>query len=228
MSNRPGRKIARKHSHERVSHHERQDRQHRIIIIGLLIIVVIGAGIATIAVLATGGEADDQIAINGTPLPPFENDGVDEAIGMKAPVFRTNDLRGYIKVTGGGGGPNDTAKLIGFVAHWCPACQAELPIVVDWLDQNPLPDRVEMVMISTWEDESRDNYPAEDWFHEVGWPETALGDSSDGKIASAYGLVSTPYWVVLDDANFVLERFSGGVGEEELDSMVALAANSLD
>ena len=94
--------------------------------VGLLAIVAL----VILAVIAFGGddaERPEDLAFNGEPLPEFVAGETDPAIGMKAPIFVTEYLDGEYAFIGGGGGPNDTAKLVVFVAHWCPTCQAEVP-----------------------------------------------------------------------------------------------------
>lgn len=228
MSNRPGRKIARHQTHHtRSSGAERHDRQGRMIAVGLAAIVAIGVTVAIVAALTTSDGDGGPTALNGVALPAFTGEGFDEAVGLKAPIFRTEDFEGNSVVTGGGGGPNDTAKIIGFFAHWCPGCMAELPRVVDWLDRNELPERVEMIAVSTRVDSSRDNYPPEDWFAAERWPWPVRTDNSSSDIATGYGLVSTPYWVVLDDHNVVLARTAGGLGDQGIEELVDLAAASI-
>ena len=231
MSNRPGRKIARKRAHaaakQSASVVDQQARQQKMIGIALGLILVVGAAIAIIATIASGDDADNEIAFNGDFLPPYIDSGVDPAVGTKAPIFVTTDFDGNRVVTGSGGGPNDTAKLIGFFAHWCPVCQAELPVVTDWIGTRELPDRVEVVLVSTLENSSRGNHPPDEWFEREGWPLPVLVDSSNDEIAEAFGLVSVPYWVVLDDFNRVLMRTTGGLSADQLDGMVALAADAL-
>ena len=187
----------------------------------VVILVVIG-----LFVFGGGDDAetDEGISFNGTPLPALA-DGPDPAVGMKAPLFVTTDLvTGERVVVGGGGGPNDTAKVILFAAHWCPTCQAEIPFVADWLSSNPLPDGVEVVAVSTFPDATRDNYPPADWFTGVDWPYPVMADDAAGSIMTMFGMSRVPSWVVIDDQNFVTVRVTGALDEAGLEALVGLAA----
>ena len=91
------------------------------------LIAAVGAGLVVatfviIAIVATNGSDDGEgagAAFNGVALAPFAAGADDTAVGQKAPLFVTEDVNGTRVVTVGGGGPNDTAKVIAFVAHWC-------------------------------------------------------------------------------------------------------------
>ncbi len=205
-------------------------RQRVLTIGGMIVAAVICGVVLTVAIAGGDGGGDNgdspELAFNGPSLPAFGGAGTDAAIGVKAPVFVTEDLDGNRAVIGGGGGPNDTAKVILFAAHWCPTCQAEIPGWADWLRANPAPDGVEVLMVSTFPDSSRDNHPPDAWFDGVGWPQPVLTDSAEGEILAAFGMGGVPGVVVLDDTNFVLTRGSGPLSEAQLSALVSLAAAS--
>ena len=197
-------------------------------------VAAIAAAIVVLVVIGLfvfgGGDGDDEaaegISFNGVALPGLV-DGADPAVGMKAPLFVTTDLvTGEQVVVGGGGGPNDTAKVILFAAHWCPLCQQEIPFVADWLNQNALPEGVELVAVSAFPDPNRANYPPADWFTGVDWPYPVVADDGNGSIMTMYGMSRVPGWVVLDNQNFVLTRLTGGLDSAGLDALVNLAAGS--
>lgn len=184
--------------------------------------------LVVIALLAFGGDDGDDggdgISFNGVGLAAL-TDGPDPAVGQKAPIFVTNDLAtGERVVVGGGGGPNDTAKIILFAAHWCPACQQEIPIVADWLNTNELQDGVEVVAVSTFPDATRVNHPPADWFAGVDWPYPVMADDADGSILAMFGMTRVPSWVVVDDQNVVITRVSGALDAAGLEALVGLAA----
>lgn len=194
----------------------------------------IAAGVVILGVIALfvfGGDASDDtdstdISFNGVGLPAL-SDGPDPAVGLKAPLFVTADLAtGEQVVVGGGGGPNDTAKVILFAAHWCPVCQEEIPIVADWLNANDLPDGVEVVAVSTFPDATRANHPAVDWFAGADWPYPVMADDANGSILSMFGMTRVPSWVVIDDQNFVVTRVAGALDAAGLEALVGIAAGS--
>lgn len=192
------------------------------------------AGVVILVIIALfafgGGESDDgdddAISFNGVGLPALAA-GADPAVGLKAPLFVTTDLAtGERVVVGGGGGPNDTAKVILFAAHWCPVCQEEIPVVADWLNTNDLPDGVELVAVSTFPDSSRANHPPSDWFAGVDWPYPVMVDDANGSILAMFGMTRVPSWVVIDNQNFVISRVTGALGADGVDALVQLAAGS--
>ena len=183
-----------------------------------------------IAIVVLSGDDDsrpDDLRFNGTALPAYVPGVDDPAFGEKAPLFTTEYLDGEYAFVGGGGGPNDTAKLMVFLAHWCPVCQAELPEISNWVAENGLPEGVEIVMVSTFQDSDRENYPPSAWFDAAGWEAPVAVDSADGEIVTDwFGMPSVPSWVVLTDLNFVLQRGTGPIPPDQLEGLIALAASS--
>ena len=155
------------------------------------------------------------VEIIGEALPP------DESIGHVAPGFKAqpNTSAEMIEIQ-----PDDgTIRLIGFFAHWCPHCQREVPRVAQWLNENGLPNGVEVVAISTSVREGTPNYPPSEWFEAENWPTQVLVDSSEKTIAAAYGLTGFPFWVLVDGEGFVVHRSSGELTEEQFSYLVYLA-----
>ena len=158
--------------------------------------------------------------ISGEPLPPPPEDPTtDPAIGTSAPVVEGTGFEGE-QVTIGDAG---TGELVMFVASWCPACQEELPQVVDWMAAGGLPEDVELTTVVTSLDETRPNWPPQDWLDEEGFTGEVLVDDAEGSVADAYGLTGTPYWVVLDSDGEVLIRFAGVLDSAQLDDLAQLA-----
>lgn len=187
--------------------------------------------IALVIVFATGGGDDEPtenlgtIGSNGAALPAFDGQGAsDPALGTKAPIVSATDLDGNPVVIDASGGPNDTAKVILFAAHWCPTCQAEIPEVAEYLELNELPEGVEFVTVSTFPNASRDNYPPDAWFASVDWPHPVVADTQSGEIADLFGMSSVPSWVVLDNTRTVIARTTGALGPAGVDQLVQLAA----
>ena len=122
--------------------------------------------------------------------------------------------------------PDDgTIRLIGFFAHWCPHCQREVPRVAQWLNENGLPNGVEVVAISTSVREGTPNYPPSEWFEAENWPTQVLVDSPEKTIAEAYGLTGFPFWVLVDGEGVVVHRSSGELTEEQFSYLVYLAGS---
>lgn len=110
---------------------------------------------------AGGAEAVDvadlpQPEVTGQPLPTFQSDAADTAQGTPAPAFTASTLDGK---RAGYDPAADGPTLLLFLAHWCPHCQREVPVVQDWLDGGGLPDGVNLLAVATAIDPSRPNYP---------------------------------------------------------------------
>jgi thiol-disulfide isomerase/thioredoxin len=170
----------------------------------------------------TVDELAGEPVMTGQDLPRFEGDPAnDPALGTRPPVVTGADFDGEEVIIGESGRP----QLLMFLASWCPACQAELPLVVDWLEQGNLPDDVELIAVATGLDSSRDNWPPDAWFEEEGYDGPVLVDDADGTVAQAYGLNATPYWVALDRDGEVAMRVAGMIDLAQLSQLAeALAA----
>lgn len=186
--------------------------QHPIAWIAVLVLAA--AAITGIITASSGGdETAAQTAAAeaiGTPLPPLTSP--DPAVGMTAPTISAQTLTGErLQLVPDG----DTARLFGFFAHWCPACQAEVPQVVAWLEEHTIPEGVEVVAISTGVDASRGNYPPSEWFVRENFQATVLVDSEQSSLAGSFGLTAFPYWVAVDADGAVVARISGGITEAD-------------
>ncbi|MFA9431576.1 TlpA family protein disulfide reductase [Egicoccus sp. AB-alg2] len=149
--------------------------------------------------------------VRSDPLPPFGGDPAsDPATGQRAPQVDGQGLAG----TANGGrdvtiGEAGTPQLLVFLASWCPACQAELPELVEWLDAGNLPDDVELTAVVTGLDDTRPNWPPTDWLEREGYTGATIVDDADGTIAQTYGMSGTPFWVAVDADGQVVARAAG-------------------
>ncbi|MGA1258568.1 MAG: hypothetical protein ACO3X0_07735, partial [Ilumatobacteraceae bacterium] len=73
-----------------------------------------------------GASEFQNVVVVGDPLPKFA-DGADAALGTTAPVLEGFGFLGNQVTTTPG-----TPMLLVFLAHWCPFCQKEVPILVNW------------------------------------------------------------------------------------------------
>ena len=190
-------------------------------------LVVVAALVAVGLSLLNGGD-DETVAVTddittqtafaeiiGDPLPRLET-SPDPAIGMQVPIVSAQTLAGdRITVEADG-----TARLFGFFAHWCPHCQEELPVTAQWLADNPLPDGVEVIAVSTAVDETAPNYPPSEWFPRENWPATVLLDSTESHLAGGFGLSAFPYWVAVDADGTIVARMTGALDEAQLTTIV--------
>jgi thiol-disulfide isomerase/thioredoxin len=184
---------------------------------------IVAAGIViTVLVAADGGndagssgEIADSVSVQGESLPPLEDPGSDPAIGRPAPELRGVDFDGQA-VSSPTGGP----RVLVFLAHWCPHCQAEVPRIVS-LEQAGGTEGVDVLAVATGTNDAAPNYPPSEWLQREAWPFPVLVDTDDAEAAEAYGLASYPLLVFVDADGDVAARVSGEISEGDLSAMFA-------
>lgn len=187
---------------------------------------VAGLGLIVWLAVSIAGEApvDETIGfgdptVTGDPLPIYATGQQDVSVGLTAPTVAGADWNeNPVSIE-----PDGTSKIILFLAHWCPHCQAEVPVVQEWVDAGNLPDDVELISVATSTDRLRPNWPPQAWLEEEGWTAPVIMDDQIGTVAGNYGMAGTPFYVVLDGENNNLGRVSGEIGTQGLDALVALA-----
>jgi len=195
--------------------------------IGAVAVVLVAL---VVAVLAGGGGDDDgspaatqgldqtaPVTVTGTALPTLE-DGTDTAVGRTAPVLAGTSFDGS-PITIGPGRP----AIVVFLAHWCPHCQREVPVLVEHFEETGLPAGVDVVAVATATTADRPNYPPSSWLEDEDWPAPVLVDSAGGDAAEAFGLPGFPYAVGLDASGKVVGRLSGEFSAAQFDALVARA-----
>lgn len=179
-----------------------------------------GGSVAAGGAVPTGeGTSPTQpVTVTGAALPPFEDASPDPAVGLVAPTLAGATFDGSaVTLTPGDGRP----KLVVFLTHWCPHCQKEVPVLVDWMAEGRAPANLDVVAVSTASDPGRGNFPPQEWLAGEGWPQRVLADNATSEAATAYGLQSFPYLVVLDADGTVVARAAGEQGADQLDALVA-------
>lgn len=189
---------------------------------GIVIVVIVGV-LGGLTLLLTGdtdttlGVASPEVTSDGGSLPLIPEGEEDPAVGTPAPTIVGAEPDGTEITVGAGAG---TPQVLAFNAHWCPFCQQELPQVAGWVDDGALADGVELVGVSTRHDPARGNWPPDEWFEEAAWPGRVLVDGDD-TAWEAYGMTATPGWVFLDGDGTVVQRISGAIGPEDLQTVSA-------
>jgi cytochrome c biogenesis protein CcmG/thiol:disulfide interchange protein DsbE len=168
---------------------------------------------------AEGVEETRPVSISGDALPELPQSGSDPAVGKNIPEATGQSFDGSPVSIGNDG----RAKLIVFVAHWCPHCRNEIPVLADWLESNQLPNGVDLYAVSTGVDSKRPNYPPSAWLEKEGWTAPTLADSSDGKAANAFGLSAFPYFLAVDGSGKVVARTTGEIGPEAFSDLARAA-----
>ena len=171
-------------------------------------------------VVADGSNETAPVTIVGTALPEHNSSAtVDAAVGQVAPNLTGVDFAGKPITIANDGKP----KVIMFLAHWCPHCQAEVPRIQNWLDENGTPSDVALYSVPTSTTSTRPNYPPSDWLVGKSWTVPVLVDSEQSEAASAYGLTSFPYFVVVGADGKVVERASGELTMPEFAALLDAA-----
>ena len=196
---------------EREEEQQAAARKQRLIYAGVgaavlvvaVVIAVLSVGETSQRELITAADIAGDPQIEGDALPTLTDNGDDPALGLPAPVVDGADFDGTPVTLG------DDAQVIAFLASWCPACDAELPEIVRWLDAGGPPEGVEFVAVSTQHAAERTNWPPTQWFADAGYDGAIIVDNADGDIFRAYGANATPTWVALNSDGEVVYRSSG-------------------
>jgi thiol-disulfide isomerase/thioredoxin len=199
------------------------------------IVVALVAAAAIIAVVSSLGDDDDggasgdqpsgaivtgTVTVEGAPLPSTEDFEDDPAVGRPFPAIEGQDLfSGAPMAIPADGNP----KVVTFLAHWCPHCQAEVPRITDWIAENGFPQDVDLYAVSTGVAPDRGTYPPASWLLEEDWEVPTMADSADGAAASAAGLTSYPFFVAVDAEGNVVARDSGELSIERFEELLELA-----
>lgn len=191
-----------------------------------LVLVLIGVGVLALAIvlaLTTTGSGTNQgerfdlanyaaPEVEGEALPGLEDPATDPARGTPAPAVTAETFEEeQLTIRPAEEGP----MVLLFLAHWCPHCQREVPVVQDFVEEGRVPEGVELRAVATAIDENAPNHPPDVWLRAEEWNVPTVVDT-DGSIAEAYGLSAYPYWVVIDGEGNVDARFSGALGEDGL------------
>lgn len=187
-----------------------------IVVLGVVAVIASRGGDGTD--VPEGVEQTRPVTVEGTPLPEVD-DGSDPAVGMTIPEVMGASFDGTeIAIR-----PDGTPKVVLFLAHWCPHCQREVPVVADWIAENGAPAGVEMVSVSTAVSDNQPNYPPSAWLEDEGWPLPVLADDAEGSAADAFGVSGFPFFVAVDADGAVVVRASGQIGTDALAQLAAAA-----
>ena|SRR5438477_3123576 len=193
-------------------------------------LVIIGAAIVlafVIAIVATrkSGNQDSAlgqtrpVTVAGSVLPTLSDAAADPAVGLTVPELRGSAFDGSAVSIVNDGRP----KIVIFIAHWCPHCQAEVPLITKWIAANGLPSGVDMYAVSTGVSKDLPNYPPSAWLQKVKWPLPTLADSDNAVAAQAFGLSAYPFFAVVNASGKLVLRATGELDTAHLAQLVELA-----
>jgi cytochrome c biogenesis protein CcmG/thiol:disulfide interchange protein DsbE len=182
-----------------------------------------GGGSSSVPPSASGSAAPSGSAaaipppvISGTPLPAFPGPGTaDPAVGQPAPEVTGSDFDGTPVAIEADGRP----KVVLFLAHWCPHCQEEVPVVQAWVSAGGVPDGVDVITVATAIDPAAPNYPPDAWLDREGWTSPVLADPTNS-VSNAYGLTAFPFWVFVGPDGAVRARVIGGLSVTDLEATI--------
>lgn len=163
---------------------------------------------------------NQEVVVTGAPLPALPEPGADDAaLNEEAPALAGYSFDGSPIAVEPGGSP----KMVVFLAHWCPHCNAEIPRLIEWKETGRVPEGLEVIAVSTAVRSDSQNYPPSSWMVARQWPWPVMADSADSEAATAYGLTGFPYFVLIGEDGTVKVRFSGEIEVDQLDSLVRAA-----
>ncbi len=210
-----------------------QNRMWLFVALGLAVAIIAAIVVITVSgddkkategTLAPGGgsasPAEVQpVTVVGDVLPVLGNSGADTALGMKAPVLNGFTFDGSpISIN-----PDDGAYMVVFLAHWCPHCNREIPVLNEWKASGAIPADLRIIGVTTGVDASAPNYPPSKWIEEKAWTWPVLADSADSTALAAFGVGSFPAFAIVGSDGLVKFRGSGEYPIADLNQIVAAA-----
>jgi len=153
--------------------------------------------------------------VYGDDLPVLEN-ADDPAIGLLAPEITGTDFTGNEVAIRHDG----EAKAIVFLAHWCPHCQSELPLLAEWMASTGGVEGVSMIAVATGTNPTRPNYPPSAWFDDEAWTGPVIVDDENVTVLRAFGGPAFPFWTFLAPDGTVALRVAGRIDIETLESIL--------
>ncbi|MEO6653948.1 MAG: redoxin domain-containing protein, partial [Ilumatobacteraceae bacterium] len=86
------------------------------------------------------------VAVIGESLPVLPDGDDDPAIGMSAPVLVAENFDGgQVRVDPAA----DGRTWLIFLAHWCPHCNDEIPVINTLRDEGRIPEGIDVIGVST-------------------------------------------------------------------------------
>ena len=151
--------------------------------------------------------------------------GEDPAVGQTPPVLEGFSFDGSpVKIDPADG----RAKVVIFVAHWCPHCQREVPLLVQWQRDGLVPSGLDVIGIATSSDPASPNFPPSEWLAREEFPALwpVMADSGEKTAATAMGVSGFPFFVLIDADGKVALRISGEVEMDALTEQINKALGS--
>lgn len=219
MSNKPKRKGGPSRQPARPA--TAQSKRPPILAIAIGAIILVAA--IGVAIAVSGEERDDdrlawgRVSVTGEAFPRLEDTGEDPAIGQPAPVVFGVDPDGNPMALEPG-----EPTLVAVLAHWCPVCNAELPLLVDMAEQGAFDD-IRTVAVLTDTQRSAPNFPPARWLDDKGWTGDVIVDDEDKTLAATFGVSGYPFLLAFDAEGTLVARDSGQLPEARVQALVDAA-----
>ena len=207
----------------------------------IMYIVLVVVGIAGAVSLGTAGGSTKTTTVSGVTVPggvaaaefqevkvagdklaPMPESGDDPAVGKAAPTLTGYDLAGRpVTIDPGSDGK---ATMVVFLAHWCPHCNYEIPVLNEWKEKGLTPPNLRVVGVTTASRQDQANWPPSKWLVAKKWAFDQFADSEKQDASAAYGVGGYPFLVFIDAAGNVTSRTSGEVPVEDITKAANAAA----
>ena len=199
----------------------------------ILYVVLVVVGIAGAVVLGTSGGSSDtttdtvvtvpggvqpaeyqKVSSTGGLLAPLPETGADTETGKSVAVLKGYDLQGRpVTIDPAGEGK---ATMVVFLAHWCPHCNREIPVLNKWRESGEVPTGLRVVGITTGSKADQANWPPSKWMTAMKWPFEVMADSEAQEAAAAYGVAGYPFIAFVGANGKITARTSGEIPVEQL------------
>ena len=164
-----------------------------------------------------------EVKVAGDKLAPMPESGDDPAVGKAAPTLTGYDLAGRpVTIDPGSDGK---ATMVVFLAHWCPHCNYEIPVLNEWKEKGLTPPNLRVVGVTTASRQDQANWPPSKWLVAKKWAFDQFADSEKQDASAAYGVGGYPFLVFIDAAGNVTSRTSGEVPVEDITKAANAAAD---
>lgn len=185
-----------------------------VVVIAVVVVIVVSGG--------DGGTNAGTVEVSGSPLPALTDsmqsgEDVDPAVGAPAPVITGADYDGKdVTIDPAAEGPT----LVVVLAHWCPHCNNEIPVLNEWRDSGDVPEGLNVVGLSTGVTPGREHYPPGEWLTSMDWQWPVLADDGDETAMQALGATTFPTMLFFGGDGSLRWRVSGEQPRETIQAMV--------
>ena len=155
-----------------------------------------------------------KVSATGGLLAPLPESGADTETGKSVAVLKGYDLQGRpVTIDPAGEGK---ATMVVFLAHWCPHCNREIPVLNKWSESGEVPNGLRVIGITTGSKADQANWPPSKWMTAMKWPFEVMADSEAQEAAAAYGVAGYPFIAFVGANGKITARTSGEVPVEQI------------